>query len=214
MPLLPHRASTKGARRRTGKVARPGRFVRTGLGAAAVVLTGVAVGVGVLSQPDADDVADLGAVVDLQAVEAPGQQPRDREAVVSRSDRRPTTDPEKAARLETGKARAETQTESIEGSDPRTIARALMGEFGFSASQFGCLDSLWQKESGWDPTARNPSSGAHGIPQALPGSKMASAGADWYTDPRTQITWGLGYIEQRYGSPCAAWNHSQAVDWY
>ena len=73
---------------------------------------------------------------------------------------------------------------------------------------------LWQKESNWRYTARNPSSGAYGIPQSLPGSKMASAGADWQTNPATQIKWGLGYIAARYGTPCSAWAHSQQVNWY
>ena len=70
------------------------------------------------------------------------------------------------------------------------------------------------KESGWNTSASNGSSGAYGIPQSLPGSKMASAGSDWQTNPATQIKWGLGYIQERYGSPCAAWGHSQATNWY
>jgi hypothetical protein len=85
---------------------------------------------------------------------------------------------------------------------------------GWEQSEFGCLVALWNKESGWNHVATNRSSGAYGIPQALPGEKMASAGADWATNPETQIRWGLGYIEGRYGSPCAAWGHSQAKNWY
>jgi hypothetical protein len=104
--------------------------------------------------------------------------------------------------------------EDLGSGDPRQVARAMLSEFGFSAGEFSCLDSLWEKESGWDPQAVNPSSGAHGIPQALPGSKMASAGADWADNPATQIRWGLGYIQDRYGSPCSAWSHSQANNWY
>lgn len=77
-----------------------------------------------------------------------------------------------------------------------------------------CLSSLWMKESGWKSSALNASSGAYGIPQSLPGSKMASAGADWQTNPATQIKWGLGYIKGSYGSPCGAWAHSQATNWY
>jgi hypothetical protein len=76
-------------------------------------------------------------------------------------------------------------------------------------AQFACLDQLWSRESGWNPGASNPS-GAYGIPQALPGSKMASAGSDWRTNAATQITWGLNYISSAYGSPCAAWSHSQS----
>ncbi len=87
-------------------------------------------------------------------------------------------------------------------------------QYGWSGEQFQCLDRLWQKESGWSYTAYNASSGATGIPQSLPGSKMATAGADWETNARTQITWGLGYISSAYGSPCSAWSHSQSMNWY
>ena len=97
---------------------------------------------------------------------------------------------------------------------PQQIAAAMLGSFGWSSGQFGCLQSLWNAESGWNPSASNPISGAYGIPQALPGSKMASAGPDWQTNPATQIKWGLGYIKQVYGSPCAAWSHEQSTGWY
>lgn len=97
--------------------------------------------------------------------------------------------------------------------DPRSVARVLLADRGW-ADQFGCLDSLWTKESGWDHTATNPSSGAYGIPQSLPAGKMAAAGADWRTNPVTQMRWGLDYIDAAYGSPCAAWRQSQAVNWY
>jgi hypothetical protein len=97
---------------------------------------------------------------------------------------------------------------------PQQIALAMLGSFGWPASEFGCLQSLWNAESGWNPNASNPSSGAYGIPQALPGSKMASAGSDWQSNPATQIRWGLGYIQQVYGSPCAAWSHEQSSGWY
>jgi len=98
--------------------------------------------------------------------------------------------------------------------NPQKIAEAMLGSYGWSSSQFGCLVSLWNVESGWDPYASNPSSGAYGIPQALPGSKMASAGPDWESNAATQIRWGLGYIKSTYGSPCAAEAHEQATGWY
>ena len=101
-----------------------------------------------------------------------------------------------------------------EYSGARKTGCALMLQAGFGLNQFPCLDKLWKKESGWNYKAENPSSGAYGIPQSLPGSKMASAGDDWKTNPATQIKWGLGYIEGRYGSPCEAWSHSQNVGWY
>lgn len=90
----------------------------------------------------------------------------------------------------------------------------MIAERGWGRDQFQCLSSLWHKESGWKVKARNPSSSAYGIPQALPGSKMANAGADWRTNAATQIKWGLSYISARYGSLCAAWGHSQAMNWY
>lgn len=96
----------------------------------------------------------------------------------------------------------------------QAIAQSMMSSYGWNDSEFSCLVSLWQRESGWNYQAQNPSSGAYGIPQALPGSKMGSVAADWATNPATQITWGLGYIQGRYGSPCAAWAHSNSVGWY
>jgi hypothetical protein len=96
---------------------------------------------------------------------------------------------------------------------PQEIAQQLLSQFGW-AGQFSCLDSLWERESGWNVSADNPSSGAYGIPQALPGSKMSSAGSDWQTDAATQIRWGLSYIGATYGSPCGAWSHEVADGWY
>jgi hypothetical protein len=93
------------------------------------------------------------------------------------------------------------------------IAMSMLGSYGWASSQFSCLNELWNRESGWRTTAENPS-GAYGIPQALPGSKMASAGADWQTSATTQIRWGLGYIKGQYGSPCGAWSHEEATGWY
>ncbi|WEO78824.1 hypothetical protein BJQ94_07275 [Cryobacterium sp. SO2] len=97
----------------------------------------------------------------------------------------------------------------------QATARDMMSsKYGWGADQFGCLVSLWDKESGWNVNAYNASSGAAGIPQALPGSKMASAGSDWATNAATQISWGLGYISGSYGTPCAAWAKSESVGWY
>lgn len=93
-------------------------------------------------------------------------------------------------------------------------ALSLFSAYGWSSGEFSCLDSLWIRESGWNPGAVNPYSGATGIPQALPGSKMASAGADWATNGDTQIRWGLGYIHERYGTPCGAWNNELATGAY
>ncbi|MCU1526647.1 MAG: hypothetical protein JWP75_410 [Frondihabitans sp.] len=95
----------------------------------------------------------------------------------------------------------------------QAVGAQLVAARGWDTSQYNCLVSLWDKESGWNVYASN-ASGAYGIPQALPGSKMASVGADWQTNPATQITWGLNYIQGRYGTPCAAWAHSEANNWY
>jgi hypothetical protein len=108
--------------------------------------------------------------------------------------------------------RSTTRAPIVSG-NPRAIAAAMLGSFGWSSSQFSCLDSLWNRESGWSVHASNPS-GAYGIPQALPGSKMGAYGSDWASNPRTQITWGLHYIAARYGTPCGAWAHSQSYNWY
>ncbi|WP_296664604.1 G5 domain-containing protein [Demequina sp.] len=97
----------------------------------------------------------------------------------------------------------------------RAIGQQMAADmYGWTGDQWSCLSALWQRESGWNPNAHNSSSGAHGIPQALPGSKMATAGADWATNAATQIKWGLGYIKGRYGTPCNAWNHSETKGWY
>lgn len=101
-----------------------------------------------------------------------------------------------------------------EYSGNRAIGCAMLLDTGFSIDQMPCLDKLWNKESGWNHKASNPSSGAYGIPQALPGSKMGTVADDWRTNPATQIEWGLGYIKGRYGTPCKAWAHSQDVGWY
>ncbi|WP_336205601.1 transglycosylase SLT domain-containing protein [Nonomuraea sp. LPB2021202275-12-8] len=96
----------------------------------------------------------------------------------------------------------------------KALARTMVAKRGWAASQFSCLARLWAKESGWNHRAGNRSSGAYGIPQALPGHKMATKGRDWRTNPRTQIAWGLSYIKQRYGTPCRAWGHFQSHNWY
>ncbi|MFI8994935.1 transglycosylase SLT domain-containing protein [Streptomyces sp. NPDC053542] len=82
------------------------------------------------------------------------------------------------------------------------------------ARQFQCFSNIVERESGWNPQATNASSGAYGLVQALPGSKMASAGADWKTNPATQVKWGLNYMNERYGSPCGAWSFWQSHNWY
>lgn len=105
-------------------------------------------------------------------------------------------------------------TSVLSPAEAKALAKTMVAAKGWDESQYSCLEKLWTKESNWRVTAQNGSSGAYGIPQSLPGSKMASAGADWRTNAQTQITWGLGYIQGRYGTPCGAWSHSQAKNWY
>jgi len=105
-------------------------------------------------------------------------------------------------------------TVAVEPGTAQALGKEMAAARGWGDDQFACLLSLWNKESGWRVNAENKSSGAYGIPQALPGTKMATVGADWQTNPATQITWGLNYIGGRYGDPCGAWAHSQAKGWY
>jgi hypothetical protein len=127
------------------------------------------------------------------------------------------TDPEQILEAQNSNTASSSQTTGGTGvatmaapADPtaaQATAKAMLASFGFSSSQWSCLYSLWEQESTWNVYAENASSGAYGIPQALPGDKMASAGADWQTDAATQISWGLGYIKSVYGTPCAAWQN-------
>ena len=96
----------------------------------------------------------------------------------------------------------------------QAIAYEMILARGWGDAEYECLVALWNRESHWNVYAHNTSSGAYGIPQALPGDKMATAGSDWQTNPATQITWGLGYIAGRYGTPCGAWEHSERSGWY
>lgn len=191
-------------------------------GTGAAVAGGVAAGAPV-DGPGADSApvaADAVVGDDIQYGAAPegAEADVDRGRTVSRSagDRREDvgTRKQELLRSSTTQGNGQSAEEDIADEDPKTIASAMLSDFGWSGSEMSCLDSLWSKESGWQVNADNPTSSAYGIPQALPGSKMASAGADWATNPATQIEWGLGYIEDRYGSPCAAWGHSQANNWY
>lgn len=96
----------------------------------------------------------------------------------------------------------------------QAIAYSMLQSMGLGDDQYNCLVALWDRESHWNIYAYNASSGAYGIPQALPGEKMASVGADWATNATTQITWGLSYISGRYDTPCGAWAHSEDQGWY
>lgn len=210
-------AGTHAAARRAPVTVLRTSVVMTSLAAAAtgaVVSGGVLVGDPVLPSA-ASELPGVGtAAVRRMVTTQPEGDAAERDATLSRSDRRTSTDPAKAAALSASDSPAVAHREDMSGEDPRTIAMALLPEFGFEADQFSCLDSLYLGESGWRVNADNPYSSAYGIPQALPGSKMASAGADWATNPATQIRWGLGYIQDRYGTPCGAWAFKQGHGWY
>ncbi|WAZ21398.1 lytic transglycosylase domain-containing protein [Streptomyces cinnabarinus] len=96
------------------------------------------------------------------------------------------------------------------GASAQATAKKMIGD----SAQYQCFSNIVEHESGWDVNATNSSSGAYGLVQALPGSKMASAGSDWKTNPATQIEWGVDYMKDRYGSACGAWNFWQANGWY
>ncbi|WP_109509215.1 hypothetical protein [Nocardioides speluncae] len=132
--------------------------------------------------------------------------------VPTRSDRREATDPAKVAALSGSEGGGFAKTEDLSDDDPRDIARALLGEYGFSVDEFDCLDALYMSESGWRVDADNPTSSAYGIPQAL--TAMHDLPEGYMTSAEVQIRWGLDYIQSRYGTPCAAWSFKQGHNWY
>ncbi len=201
----------------------------SGVGGAVALVgaAGVAVGLGVFTVnasavPAGTPVAaaaDLFGVKAGLSDEAIKARHRSADPQVSRSSSRPALASvqreTKAKHLPVTKQDvAGTVSETVEATDPRDIAMGMLGDFGWSSDQFSCLDSLWLSESNWNPYASNSSSGAYGIPQSLPGEKMASIGPDWRTNPATQIRWGLTYIQSSYGSPCSAWYFKEGHNWY
>ncbi|MFE6305460.1 lytic transglycosylase domain-containing protein [Nocardiopsis sp. NPDC057823] len=150
------------------------------------------------------------------------EQPTEEELQAARDEARAERDAAVGARTQTTASEAQDIEEEPEEpetpvftGDAQGLALDMVLAEGWPESEFtDCLQPLWQKESNWNHLAENPSSGAYGIPQALPGSKMASHGSDWQTNPATQIAWGIDYIKGRYGTPCGAWAHSQSVGWY
>jgi hypothetical protein len=200
----------------------PPRRVRTGARNAvyysgvAVVATGLSVSAGVSAKGGVSGLD--GAVVKLSAGKNQLSQAdlaaREQSASRSTGDRRTQADSLKSAALSDATGVAVTKSEDLTQADPKTLARALMPLYGLATSEFSCVDNIWEHESRWNVHADNPYSSAYGIPQALPGSKMSSAGPDWQNNAETQIKWGLNYIKERYGSACAAWSFKQAHGWY
>jgi len=157
---------------------------------------------------DAQDKADAVATADAERVKVAEDQARKNQAA-SRSENRPTSTPTKP-----GVNAGPVPSSCSDYSGNKAIGCTLLLKAGFALDQMPCLDKLWTKESHWNEKAQNSSSGAYGIPQANPGSKMAAFGDDWRTNPATQIAWGLSYIKSRYSTPCGAWSHSQSSGWY
>ncbi len=147
------------------------------------------------------------AVADASA--AQDKQDADAKAAAAAAAKRAAA--ERAAAAEAARKQAAANT--VEGAKA-TASSLASSKYGWGSDQFQCLDNLWTKESGWNYQAVNANGGATGIPQALPGSKMATIASDWRTNATTQITWGLQYIIDAYGTPCAAWSHSQASNFY
>lgn len=172
--------------------------------------------------------ASLTQQADAQAIAADASAKKDAEAAARKAAAETAIakkeDAEKAAKL--AKERAETKAAAASRDDVRDASSfAPQGSYSVSqiqamarqmvgAGQFQCFSNIVDHESSWNYRAVNASSGAYGLFQALPGSKMSSVGADWQTNPATQIKWGLNYMDSRYGSPCEAWTFWQANHWY
>lgn len=156
--------------------------------------------------------AELSAVAAQVQLTQPGPAVvTERAEPVSRSGRR-AADPGKEALLAPATAPGLTRTEDLSDADPRTIAKALLPEYGFAASEFECLDPLYMGESGWRVDADNPYSSAYGIPQAL--TSLHELPEGYMTSAEVQIRWGLEYIARVYGTPCNAWGFKQGHGWY
>ena len=204
VPLSPcwcHRCRVPGHRRPVRSGRRPGRV----LGARPPLSSEQVASADAQSSADAADAA---------AVEALEERAAAADAARALAAEQAAKQAAAAARAERRRQAALEQASRDALRDPRGVAEALVAAKGWSSEQFSCLDRLWTKESNWRVDADNPSSSAYGIPQALPGSKMSSFGADWRTNPVTQIKWGLNYIDDSYGTPCSAWSHSRSHNWF
>jgi hypothetical protein len=148
-------------------------------------------------------------------------------AAKAEADAKRVEEARKAASQRASRSASRSQSSAVSGGDApavpvdcqsysgnKEIGCSLLGWAGFGTDQMSCLEPLWERESSWNERARNASSGAYGIPQALPASKMGQYGSDWETNPVPQVKWGLQYIKERYGDPCGAWSEFQSKGWY
>ena len=221
--LSRHRTGARSARRKRGLIRRTGIVFPVAV-IAAVAVIAVAVSAYVMAPRSTSVGGDLGIIPGSTAFTA---LENDREQLIALTVAAGTlTSTTKPKLASPGEAAVSNPNASLSGgiapvpaapSDPtgaEAIAQSIMGSFGFPPqTYYSCLYDLWERESSWNVYAENPS-GAYGIPQALPGYKMSSAGADWQTDPTTQIKWGLGYIAGKYGNPCKAWNFEETNGYY
>lgn len=180
----------------------------------AVFATSISVSAGISALNGSSDGAGLNLAAGKASVGTADLAARDQAISRSNVDRVSRAAALKSAELSPGTGVAVTRTEKLSLSDPKALTRALMPQYGLASADFDCIDNIWTQESNWNVHADNPRSSAYGIPQALPGSKMASEGADWRNNPETQIRWGLGYIADRYGSACSAWSFKRSHGWY
>ena len=209
-------------RRRSGR--RIGAFLVTTVVAAFAIFSGAVLLIGKMQGASVDPVADFAAKIPSSKAAARLEQARQQMILTASAAKTLSivSTPKLASRPQPASSPGTTDTTTTTTvpsapPDPGTAqstAYNMMSSFGFNPkTEFGCLNDIWTRESGWRYNAEN-ASGAYGIPQALPGSKMASAGSDWMTNPATQIKWGLGYIKGTYVTPCDAWSFWQAHGWY
>ncbi len=158
-----------------------------------------------------DDVESMDSILPEKAEAAPGTAQSDPAEVPEEEE--PAAEEETSDDSSSGPS-VDISAECSDYSGNQAVGCTMTLDAGWDMGEFQCLVDLWNRESGWDESAYNSGSGAYGIPQALPGDKMAANGDDWETNPATQIAWGLDYIEGRYGSPCGAWSHSESNGWY
>ncbi|MFF8830343.1 transglycosylase SLT domain-containing protein [Streptomyces sp. NPDC015131] len=161
------------------------------------------------AQKSAEEAARIQAAKDAEAKKAAADEEAEKAKKAEEEREKQREAEERASRDEVRSASSFAPQSSYSVSEVQAMARQMV-----PGDQFQCFSNIVDHESTWNYRAQNPSSGAYGLVQALPGSKMASAGADWQTNPATQIKWGLNYMNERYGSPCGAWDFWQANNWY
>ncbi|GAA2050239.1 lytic transglycosylase domain-containing protein [Streptomyces carpaticus] len=168
------------------------------------------------SQADVADVQTRKAAEEAARVQAASDAQERRERAEQEAREQAEREAEEQRQREASEAAsraAQRASAPVQSSYTKAEIQAIARDI-VAADQFQCFSTIVERESGWNHTATNPSSGAYGLMQALPGSKMASAGADWQTNPATQIRWGVNYMNERYGSPCGAWEFWQVNHWY